>query len=690
MKITCLRSIVLTATLLCATFSIRADILTVSSEATVRGGTFAATDVDEVTDGYLMVKYSSSLSTTRKTYFQFDFSALNPDTNAIATFTVIPRNSYQQRVQIWALEQSYPTMNTSLTWDTAQANDTGSANLLTNGPWTAVRIGADLVVPTNGTTPFTFTLPRLGDYLHDQRVTLVLTALDDPLDHANGLRLRLGQATLAYEPYTDNQAPSITSISNQTIVVNHSTGPIPFVVGDDNTFPDSIEVWANSSNEGAVPINNIVLEIVNDGIGSNRTVNVTAGAAPGTATITLFARDSLLKTSQTSFTVTVLPDNYPPMLSVISNMVVIAGQSAAPIAFTVRDLETPEVVSVSGVSGNPVLVDPLDIVLQGAGTDWTVTVTPVPNQTGVAPISLIASDGFLTSTSSFAVMVLPATNVAFLDHFDYADGLLNSVSAGFWALRTSGNTKLTVTNHEAILRANGSSWESCLAPLAFGPYAPGGHALLYLRCQATWTTLPRNSTGPFIHLNDGSTGGFECKISTTTNDLPDGFFRLQLSSGPGPYTPFPRDLTTNTPYTLIARYDVDAGTSALWIDAASEADPSLTAVDVQPPISIANVGLRQQAGVGTVQLDNVQVSTAFRPAITTVRIEGSSVVLDFTAGPTDVAGDFSVLGGDNVAAPFGPVNASITELGGGRFRASFAQSGGAGFYRLIRQPLSFQ
>jgi hypothetical protein len=47
-------------------------IATVAREATIRGGTFAATDVDEAALGYLMVKYSGSLDTARRSYFQFD------------------------------------------------------------------------------------------------------------------------------------------------------------------------------------------------------------------------------------------------------------------------------------------------------------------------------------------------------------------------------------------------------------------------------------------------------------------------------------------------------------------------------------------------------------------------------------------------------------------------------------------
>jgi hypothetical protein len=98
-----------------------------------------------------------------------------------------------------------------------------------------------------------------------------------------------------------NTAPTISSVSNQTIPANGTTGSLVFTVGDTETAAGSLTVTRSSSNTTLVPLANVVL----GGSGANRTVTVTPAAnQTGTATITLTVSDGLL-TAQTQFTVTV-------------------------------------------------------------------------------------------------------------------------------------------------------------------------------------------------------------------------------------------------------------------------------------------------------------------------------------------------------------------------------------------------
>jgi len=77
--------------------------------------------------------------TSRKSYSQFDLSGVNANTNAAATFTIYLNTavaSHLNRIRLWALNQAYDQLSTdaaSVTWSTAQANNTTNNDLLTLG-----------------------------------------------------------------------------------------------------------------------------------------------------------------------------------------------------------------------------------------------------------------------------------------------------------------------------------------------------------------------------------------------------------------------------------------------------------------------------------------------------------------------------------------------------------------------------
>lgn len=176
-------------------------------EANVQGGTSANLDVDESAAGYLHIKYYATLNLARKAYFQFDCTNAAVDLDKPATFTLYFKNSYQQRVQLWGLKQAYTNLDEHITWNSAQANDVNSNSLLTNNPFSAQRIGNPIMLPLSGTTPHSFTIPRLGDFVFGGKATVVLTGEDDPTNNASGLRLITNSATLSFS-LTTNDASS--------------------------------------------------------------------------------------------------------------------------------------------------------------------------------------------------------------------------------------------------------------------------------------------------------------------------------------------------------------------------------------------------------------------------------------------------------------------------------------------------
>src|SRR5512135_599408 len=102
---------VATATLATA-FAVQAQTTILdSAEAAIRDGVNANLDISESTVGYCMVKYNTAGSSA-KSYFKFDFTGQNPNTNngIIFTCTTAP-NSQRQQLQVWALNQAYSAFN---------------------------------------------------------------------------------------------------------------------------------------------------------------------------------------------------------------------------------------------------------------------------------------------------------------------------------------------------------------------------------------------------------------------------------------------------------------------------------------------------------------------------------------------------------------------------------------------------
>lgn len=104
--------------------------------------------------------------------------------------------------------------------------------------------------------------------------------------------------------------------------------------------------------------------------------------------------------------------NTAPTISSVSDVTLTAGVASSALAFTVGDGQTATTsLAVTASSSNTALVPNGNIVLGGAGSSRTVTVTPAAGQVGTATISLTVSDGSLTSSTSFVVSVV-AVNTA--------------------------------------------------------------------------------------------------------------------------------------------------------------------------------------------------------------------------------------------------------------------------------------
>jgi len=205
-----------------------------------------------------------------------------------------------------------------------------------------------------------------------------------------------------------NHAPTIGAIADQAIAENGTTGALAFAIGDAETAAGALTVTAASSNPTLVPESGLVL----GGSDAERTITVTPAAnQSGTATITLTVSDGAL-TASTSFMLTVNSVNYAPTVGAIADQTIDEDTATGVLTFIVGDRETAaDALVVTAVSSNATLVPATGIALSGSGANRTIIVTPAANQSGSATITLTASDGALTASSSF-VLTVKAVNDA--------------------------------------------------------------------------------------------------------------------------------------------------------------------------------------------------------------------------------------------------------------------------------------
>src|SRR5262249_18415785 len=123
------------------------------------------------------------------------------------------------------------------------------------------------------------------------------------------------------------------------------------------------------------------------------------------AMITLHATDGVTET-RTQFAVTVGAVNVPPTISAVANVTIDEDTSTPALAFTVDDPDTAvNALTVTATSSNLAVV-PLDrITIDGTGSARTLKLTPLPDANGMSTITLMVSDGTLTTSTSFTLTV---------------------------------------------------------------------------------------------------------------------------------------------------------------------------------------------------------------------------------------------------------------------------------------------
>ena len=201
-----------------------------------------------------------------------------------------------------------------------------------------------------------------------------------------------------------NDSPIISDIGYQSIDEDTPSTNIPFQISDLETPADQLLVSATSANATLVPNANIQLS----GTGQNRIALITpAKDMYGIATITIEVSDGVAAVSDT-FTVRVKDVNDPPQISQIVDQTTDEDTPAGEISFTISDMETPASnLIVSGSTSDPSKVPESNLTFSGTDQNRNVTILPLLDQNGTVQITIMVSDGNLSSQESFNLNIVP-------------------------------------------------------------------------------------------------------------------------------------------------------------------------------------------------------------------------------------------------------------------------------------------
>jgi hypothetical protein len=417
-----------------------------------------------------------------------------------------------------------------------------------------------------------------------------------------------------------NTAPTISSFTNVVTVDTAGATVLNFTVGDAESVVGQANVTVLSVNQTIMPDGNISL----GGTGTNLTLSLTPTlGAQGVAPIEVTVTDGDGDSTTTWFYVTVNPGNQPPTISGLVNTNML-GNITNSFAFLIGDAETPATsLTVSATSGNTTLVpnDAAHIFFSGTTTNRTIFVAPVTNQYGVTPITVTVNDGANNTSLSFVLVVRPNTITLLNEGFDYdTGGSLISQSGGFWA-NHSGTPVGGMQVGSGVVTVTDGNAEDVNAPLIGQPYNPTNKQVLYSSFTLNYNSLPTEGGTYFAHFKDNTSSGFYGRVYASIHAASGGFYRLGIGnvSATNTTAQIATDLSPGVNYTVVTRLVLTNGVATIWINPTDESSPSMTdSTFVSTPSPITTYAFRENAGEGTMTIDNLKVGLNFFSVITNI------------------------------------------------------------------------
>jgi hypothetical protein len=233
-----------------------------------------------------------------------------------------------------------------------------------------------------------------------------------------------------------------------------------------------------------------------------------------------------------------------------------------------------------------------------------------------------------------------AFGAVYLDEpFNYSDGELTTVSSNAWVVHSPGVTanadptrQLKVQSGQVVINATDTNSRDDAGRLLNTTFNPStdNTSVIYGSFDVNFSVLPSGAAGVtsgsyFAHLKSSASNEFYARIGANIDPtVTAGKFRLAVANenwNSAVTFEHPTELSLNTTYKVVFKFDLATDRTTLWVDPASEASTSVTATDV-PSYAAGNINafaVRQGTSgtspnfgwPGGLTLDNIVIGDSF-------------------------------------------------------------------------------
>jgi len=257
---------------------------------------------------------------------------------------------------------------------------------------------ASMLIFNPGETSRTIDLEIIGDN-QAEGDEIFFVNLSNP-DNAMLQNMQM-EVTIKDDDSTPQAMDDVFSINEDQVL---SVGPPGILSNDNDEDGDALTITKNSGPE-------------NGTFSLNQDGSFEYGPAKdfdGIDGFTYVLSDGTNESEEASVSINIAPVNDPPTISSIEDQIIEQGEMTEPLIFKIGDTETPvEELVITFTSENLILVPNASISISGNGAERSIKITPIETETGEANIILNVSDGELSSTEEFAVIVNPNNNAPF-------------------------------------------------------------------------------------------------------------------------------------------------------------------------------------------------------------------------------------------------------------------------------------
>jgi len=211
-----------------------------------------------------------------------------------------------------------------------------------------------------------------------------------------------GDVSVAIDDIVVTDPDVAEQITATLTLSNTETGELTANSGNGEIYSSTTGVWTVT--ESVVNVNAALAAMAfepetNNDVDATIVVDIRDGQEDGATAVT------------GTITLDVTAVNDPPTISEIEDQTTDEDTPTSAIPFTVDDVEMDAAtLTVTGSSNNQILAPDANIAISGTGRNRTVKVTPAPNQSGEAAITITVSDGDEDTDETFVLKVKGAND----------------------------------------------------------------------------------------------------------------------------------------------------------------------------------------------------------------------------------------------------------------------------------------